>query len=328
MDRRYQVFVSSTFQDLQQERKQAVRAILDCDCFPAGMELFPAVDETQWDYIKKVIDDSDFYLLIVASKYGSIDTDGISFTEKEYRYAKDKKIPIIAILHKNPKTLLKENEKELDPRLLKLIDDAKTGRLVGWFDDPVEVAYQVQKSLNYLKRNSSAIGWIRTDEALDPKVMIKYSEIQEENRELRLKLEKQKYNIEKPEDYDNFASGQLKVSLIYKTTSQRSSIGEVKVERTWDYLFSLTGMYFQKGATTTEIMNLLRQDGLLKASIDFEIPNTNLIEIDKICGSQIIFQFVSLGYIRKDEGYEDKWIITAFGLQYLSELLAIKKTSE
>lgn len=324
MDKRFQVFVSSTFQDLQQERKQAVRAILDCDCFPAGMELFPATDETQWDYIKKVIDYSDFYLVLVAGRYGSVDTDGISFTEKEYRYAKDKKIPIIALIHKNPKTLLNENEKDLDARLVKLIEDVKTGRMVAWFDNPIEVAYQVQKSLNYCKTNSGAIGWVRTNEALDPKVMVKYSEIQEENRELRLKLEKQKYIIEKPTDYDNFANGQSKVSLIYKTTSQRSSRGDVKVERTWDYLFSLTGMHFQKGATTPEIINLLKQDGIMKASIDLEIANTNLIEIDKICSNQIIIQFISLGYIRKDEGYEDKWIITAFGLQYLSELLAIR----
>jgi len=42
------------------------------------MELFPASNKKQWTIIKRVIDDSDFYLLIIAGRYGSlgIDDDG------------------------------------------------------------------------------------------------------------------------------------------------------------------------------------------------------------------------------------------------------------
>jgi hypothetical protein len=42
MSKRYQVFVSSTFIDLQEERRQAIQTVMELDCFPAGMELFPA----------------------------------------------------------------------------------------------------------------------------------------------------------------------------------------------------------------------------------------------------------------------------------------------
>ena len=42
MDKRYQVFVSSTFEDLQEERKEVMQALLELDCIPSGMELFPA----------------------------------------------------------------------------------------------------------------------------------------------------------------------------------------------------------------------------------------------------------------------------------------------
>ena len=49
-----------------------------------------------------MIDMSDYYLLIVAGKYGSIDPEeNISYTEKEYRYAVAKKMPILAFLHQN-----------------------------------------------------------------------------------------------------------------------------------------------------------------------------------------------------------------------------------
>ena len=54
---------------------------------PAGMELFPAANETQWNLIKKVIDDCDYYVLILGGRYGTIGPDGIGYTEMEYRYA-------------------------------------------------------------------------------------------------------------------------------------------------------------------------------------------------------------------------------------------------
>ena len=65
MDKIYQVFVSSTFEDLQEERKEVMQALLELDCMPAGMELFPASNDDQWTLIKRVIDACDYYLLII-----------------------------------------------------------------------------------------------------------------------------------------------------------------------------------------------------------------------------------------------------------------------
>jgi hypothetical protein len=72
IDIRYQVFVSSTYQDLQEERAEVMQALLELDCMPAGMELFPAASEDQWRWIKRVIDESDYYLVIIGGKYGSV----------------------------------------------------------------------------------------------------------------------------------------------------------------------------------------------------------------------------------------------------------------
>jgi hypothetical protein len=41
MDRRYHVFVSSTYEDLREERREVMQALLALDCIPTGMELFP-----------------------------------------------------------------------------------------------------------------------------------------------------------------------------------------------------------------------------------------------------------------------------------------------
>jgi hypothetical protein len=100
-ERRYQVFVSSTFVDLQEERQKVLQAILELKAFPAGMELFPSADDDQWDFIKREIDSSDYYVVIIAGKYGSLANDGLSYTEKEYDYAVEIKKPVMAFLSEN-----------------------------------------------------------------------------------------------------------------------------------------------------------------------------------------------------------------------------------
>ena len=78
MEKRYQVFVSSTFEDLKEERHAAQQALLALGCIPAGMELFPASGDDQWTVIKRVIDECDYYLLILAGRYGSVGEGGIA----------------------------------------------------------------------------------------------------------------------------------------------------------------------------------------------------------------------------------------------------------
>jgi hypothetical protein len=99
MDKKYQVFVSSTFRDLADERQTAIRNILDLGHVPAGMELFPAADTEQLTYIKKVIDQCDYYVLIMGGRYGSMDNAGVSFTEREYDYAVDMGKIVLAFPH-------------------------------------------------------------------------------------------------------------------------------------------------------------------------------------------------------------------------------------
>jgi hypothetical protein len=53
MDKRYQVFVSSTYADLKEERQYVIQALMEMDCIPVGMELFPVADEEQWKFIDK-----------------------------------------------------------------------------------------------------------------------------------------------------------------------------------------------------------------------------------------------------------------------------------
>jgi len=52
-DKKYQVFISSTYSDLIDERRKVLDILLMADCIPAGMEAFVATDIEQFEVIKK-----------------------------------------------------------------------------------------------------------------------------------------------------------------------------------------------------------------------------------------------------------------------------------
>ena len=96
--KRYEVFISSTYKDLKSERRIVSKALLEMGCFPSGMELFPATDQRQFEFIKKVIDRADYYILILGGHIGSVLTGNKSITRMEYEYAVEKGIPVIVFV--------------------------------------------------------------------------------------------------------------------------------------------------------------------------------------------------------------------------------------
>ena len=91
MDKKCTIFISSTFEDLKKERKNIINLFLKNGDFPISMENFFSSNGDTFDYIKKYIDDSDFFILIVGEKYGSIcEKTNLSYTEMEYDYAVQK----------------------------------------------------------------------------------------------------------------------------------------------------------------------------------------------------------------------------------------------
>lgn len=96
--KKLQVFVSSTYKDLVEERQTAVQAILDAGHIPAGMELFWA-GKTQMETIRRWIDESDIYCLILGGRYGTVDSTGFkSYVQLEYEYAVVKGKPLFALV--------------------------------------------------------------------------------------------------------------------------------------------------------------------------------------------------------------------------------------
>lgn len=164
MNKRYQVFISSTYEDLKEERAKVIQALWELDCIPYGMEVFPATSGTSWEWIEKAIRESDYYILIIGGKYGSIDKEtGISYTQKEYEYAESINIPIIRFIVKDEQEL-PAKKIEQNSKIKGKLDEFKKNvmqKQSRFFTSSNDLMAQVSTSLQHLIKNNPREGWIR-----------------------------------------------------------------------------------------------------------------------------------------------------------------------
>lgn len=163
--KRYQVFVSSTFEDLEPERAAIFRALMKGNFIPAGMEIWSAGTRTPLARIKEEIDRSDFYVVVVAGRYGSENDEGISYTELEYNYAKERGLSILAFIHKSPEDLPSKYVDTDANKVAKL--QAFRNRLREHHTDHWSKAEDlgafILAALHDDAAKSTAVGWVRSD---------------------------------------------------------------------------------------------------------------------------------------------------------------------
>ena len=134
------------------------------------MEYFPAGNASPFDYIKQQIDGADYYVLIVAGKYGSInDETGISYTEMEFDYAVSKGVPVAVLLYKDLNQLRGSQLETTDERRNKLEAFRKKvqqGRMAAFWENEIDLKLKVKEAIDNLIKNSPRTGWIRADQAV------------------------------------------------------------------------------------------------------------------------------------------------------------------
>jgi len=332
MDKRYQIFVSSTFKDLKEERQAVLRAILEMDHIPAGMELFPAADETAWDLIKDVIGQSDIYILIIGGRYGSLDVTGIGYTEKEYEYAIQEKKPVIALLHQNPDNLPRgktETEGAAWERLQKFRSDVESVHTCKYWASPEELKVQVILSLTAQIKRRPGIGWIRADQAASPEYFKKLEVARSRIEELEYQL-KQVPTLPPP-GTEELASGKDTVELVYEYLHGDDKVAVEDVhEATWDWIFELIGPQMLQSETVLhELQNSLSK--ALRRIIDPKEPNIHSFQLNPESFNMVKIQLYALGFIQRsshDHSVDDKnqyWTLSTYGEQYLTRAIAVRR---
>ncbi len=206
MKKKLQVFVSSTYTDLISERQAAVQAILNAGHIPAGMELFKAGNESQLDTIKKWIQDSDVFLLILGGRYGTIEPlSKMSYIHVEYEYALSLQIPVFALvlsksfLHNKASTNLGDTvfENENKDAYSNFKKHVMT-KMVREVEDEKDIKLEVFATLNVFMEQYTLLGWIKgadiqSAESADKELLRlskENAELLKENRELGEKINK------------------------------------------------------------------------------------------------------------------------------------------
>lgn len=212
MDKKYQVFVSSTYEDLKEERAAVVTALLKNGYIPVCMEYFTASNRSQWEVIESIIPLCDYYVVIVAGKYGSTEPEtGISYTQKEYELAFNSGVPCLGFVHRNINKLPMEMN-EQDPQNRKKLEEfTKTvkSRMCSFWDDKHELAENVLSALHNEVSNNPRVGWIRADQTEGSKTI---QALQKENAQLKDRVQS--------------LSGDCKSVLVYGVSSK--SVNAVK----------------------------------------------------------------------------------------------------
>lgn len=327
MDKRYQVFVSSTYTDLKEERLKVTQTLMEMDCIPAGMELFPAMDEEQWEFIKRVIDDCDYYLLIIGGRYGSIAAEGISYTEKEYDYAVSKGLKIIALLHGDISTLSvaqSELSEELRDKLLAFRGKAQSSRLVKYWQNGSELPGLVALSLTKTIRLFPATGWVRSGNESSKEILSEINELRKENKRLE-ELLSSFNSVTINESIPDLAllDECFNVSGSYLNSSSQSRIW--KVDLTWEKIFFYISPYLVKQCSQESVKDILRRSIVDEYNFPIRMNSLN----DQVFQT-IAIQLKALGLvsIKISKATNGKilpfWSLTRSGEELMLSLRAIK----
>lgn len=250
MDKRYQVFLSSTYADLKEERQHVLQALMEMDCFPAGMELFPAADEEQWEFIKKVIDDCDYYLLIIGGRYGSTTADGISYTEKEFDYAVGKGLKVVALIHGAPDNIpfgKSEQDPQLRDKLIKFKDKVMDGRLVKFWKSAEELPGLVALSLTKTIKTHPAVGWVRASNVASENILSEINELRKQNSDQQAKIIELKKKTDAKPIIDGIANIDSSFTVHGKYTEYRAGRSPLECDFectiSWRVMFALIAPY-------------------------------------------------------------------------------------
>lgn len=341
--KKYQVFVSSTYEDLLDERQEVMQVLLEMDCIPSGMELFPAADEDQWRLIREVIDDCDYYLVIIAGRYGSVGPDGVSYTEKEYRYAVESGKPVIAFLHKDPGSIVSDRTEQTEEgkKKLEAFRELAEQKVCKQWSTPHELGSVVARSLNQLKKRHPGIGWVRGDQVLKGRGLEEILQLRKTVEDLKAKLVEAR--TEAPPGTEHFASGdevfKVRIRGVYKY-SFREHEGAKSVPLSWNEIFFTVSPLMIQEASETAIEQVLanKLKHHLPASQQIAdsplIPNTFKLEswyIDAESFGTIIVQLRALGLIAKStrtRSVKDTatyWTLTPYGDHVMNDLRAITR---
>jgi hypothetical protein len=337
MQKRYQIFVSSTYEDLKEERSKVITALLNIGHIPCGMEYFPAADEDAWGCIERLIPQCDYYVVLVAGKYGSIaHGDTKSYTHREYELAVKHGIPVLALLHKDPTKLPHERceGRPTTRRKLAQFRGLVEKKLCRYWASAEQIPGELLASITQQIDRFPRTGWVRANEVAS-------DEAKNEIITLRKQLETSTRTLERlekkqSEEDQKFSSGDDAVRLKSFFTSNLNSRfrnnrtpivefeGHFYVNTTWNQILRLFALE-QIEVWTTEGLKTSICNAVGKVAQSMPLFKKwplvySILDVEEIHKIEIQLSALGLAVMKNSE-----WVLTQKGIVAAHRQLALRK---
>lgn len=318
--KKYQVFISSTYTDLIEERKKVQEILLMADCIPAGMEAFVATTEEQFNIIKKVIDFCDYYVLILGKRYGSINLEtGLSYTEMEYEYAVSKGIPVLVFALDDTVVVSADKEEkdaESKRRLAVFKEKAMKNRLASIWKDGGDLSGKVAIAIMKAKEEIARPGWIRGD-SYPTESLERIVKLQEENKAMSEEIAYLKNEVTKLEQIPNLAFEGYSVEITYSRKGYEEITKSATLDKIYSYISLEIGEY--------EVCERYLEDLVAQA-----VGYSESVFCDKITIKKIINQYIIMGFLEVwvDDSEGEIYKLTEKGKQMKNELNAFRNEEQ
>lgn len=338
VEKRYQVFLSSTYADLREERQQVLHAILDAGCIPVGMESFPANDNDAWKFIEAVIRDCDYYVLVMAGKYGSEAKDGKSYTQKEYEYAKSLGIPVLAFPFRDIGELKGHNLETDETRRAKLAEFRKQvqdSHIVKLWETADGLKHAVLQALNHAQRTTPREGSIRARYAMNADSLNELEQLRKRVSELDKSEDLARQTYAADDDEMTFEVGYTVNGIAQwfsshdepPPSSVDDATGEYEYPCSWSEILSVIGPKAMS-PVNQDILNFLLEVHLHELiANDMEVPkDALLITIPPEQIESVAIQLAAIGYFQPVQmSGGPHWELTASGRRKIYAERAMKK---
>lgn len=319
----HSVFVSSTYEDLKEERQLVMNTLAQLDAIPYAMELYPSADESALQFIYSQIESCDYYVVVIGGRYGSVDEKtGLSYTELEYQHAEKVGVPILGFI-KDRSTIpgdQLDGASESGQKLAEFVERVKK-RLCRFFQNPHHLAMEVSTSFSRIRKSNPRDGWVRAKFA-DNTLLRQVNDLRNENDSLRARLSR--FEASGPGGTDDLAQGAdlLELECILDPGGQPK---RMNLSISWEECFLLCAKVMRVAVPEQYLGRRLGEHFAVQLGEKVSVWQP---EMDKLFN-----QFTALGLVEaapseQSQPVRDRfWALTDFGQKQMARAMAIKRPS-
>lgn len=332
IDKRYHVFISTTEADMHAERVVLSQTLVSQGFFSWGLEQRTPLTTA---FARRQIDDCDYFILMLGSRYGELSASGVSYMHLEYIYAVTKQKPILVLMYEAPESRADEFQDQNPESKLKFLDFRRQLQrerdMVMTFRDLRDLEVAIRHTMPQFLTRYLAQGWIRPNQQ-------QVQQLQDENEQLRQKLiqlEQQQprpsSTAQRPMDLPQ-VQGHEEIAFDYKVHAyQDGNFRELRPQRqlSWNDLLMVIGPGFSPAMPEDSFAKILNDylNSTALADVRDVMPRAHAVarcQINIRALHMIKTQFKNNTWIvpvGRDDRQRVLWELSAVGERQLSRLM-------